>query len=334
MATALLTFTGLAVVIFFSGKRLSFYGDIIAEQLHLGKAWIGLVLMASVTSLPELTVGISSVTIVGSADLALGDIMGSCVFNLFLLSILDAFVPGVPLSSKVSASHILAAALSIVLVAGVGLGLYLPSNIVITSWIGLSSIFFVAVYFISVRLLYLYEQKIVEQKIATISAPAAKAVISLKKAVVLYSINAVLVVGAALLLPGIAETIALQTGLGESFVGTLFLAASTSLPEAAVSISAIRMGSYDLAVGNLIGSNLFNILILSIDDLFYKKGHLLKAASDNNIISAMSVIMMTAIAIAGLMYRSNKKPFFMAWDAILIALVYLANLLLLYYLRS
>ncbi len=331
MITDLLVFLGLAGVIFFSGKRLAVYGDVIAERKGLGKAWIGLVLIASVTSLPELTVGISSVTIVESADLALGDVLGSCVFNLFLLSIIDAFVSGVPLSSKVSPSHILAGAMGIILVALVGLGLYLPGDIAISNWIGLSSLVFIVVYCISVRLIYLYEQKIFVQRVMEHST--SETLPSLRKAVTLYALNAVVVVGAAIFLPGLAESIAAKTGLGESFVGTLFLAASTSLPEAAVSISAIRMGAFDLAVGNLVGSNMFNILILSIDDIFYRKGHLLKDASDNNLISVLSVIIMTAIAIAGLMYHSPKKSFLLAWDAVLIALVYIGNLVLLYFLR-
>lgn len=334
MIPALLIFTILASLIFFSGKRLSLYGDAIAVHLGMGKAWIGLILMASVTSLPELSVGISSVYLVGSADLALGDVLGSCVFNLFLLSLMDSLVPGVPLSSKVSTSHILAAALSITLVAMVGLGLYLPPNIVLVSWIGLSSIAFVVVYFLSMRLLYHYELKMVAAASIPEGSPGAVPEVSLKKAILLYVVNAVVVVGAAVFLPSTAETIARESGLGESFVGTLFLAASTSLPEAAVSISAVRMGSYDLAVGNLIGSNLFNILVLAIDDVFYTRGHLLKDASDSNIVSAFSVIMMTAVAIAGLMYRSKRKVFFLAWDALLIAAVYIGNLLMLYYLRS
>lgn len=334
MIIALLLFVVLASLIFFSGKRLALYGDAIAVHLGLGKAWIGLVLMASVTSLPELTVGISSVSIVGSADLALGDVMGSCVFNLFLLSLMDSFVPGVPLFSKVSTSHILAAAMSILLVALVGLGLYLPPNIVLTSWIGLSSIAFVVVYFISMRLLYHYTLKLGAAATASAGTPEALPAISLRKAVLLYAGHAVVVVGAAVFLPPIAETIALESGLGESFVGTLFLAASTSLPEAAVSISAVRMGSFDLAVGNLMGSNLFNILILSIDDAFYTKGLLLKDASDVNMVSVFSVIIMTSVAIAGLIYRSNRKSFFLAWDALLIGAVYIGNLLVLYYLRN
>jgi Ca2+/Na+ antiporter len=78
-----------ALVIIYSGTKLSKYGDLIAEKTGMGKAWFGLVLMASVTSLPELITGISSIVIVDEPDLAVGDILGSCVFNLLILSILD-----------------------------------------------------------------------------------------------------------------------------------------------------------------------------------------------------------------------------------------------------
>ena len=68
--------------IVFAGMRLSKYGDIIAEKTGLGRTWIGVVLMASVTSLPELVTGISSVTYAGVPDIAAGDVLGSCVFNM------------------------------------------------------------------------------------------------------------------------------------------------------------------------------------------------------------------------------------------------------------
>ena len=122
-----------------------------------------------------------------------------------------------------------------------------------------------------------------------------------------------------------------MTGLEKSFVGTFFLAASTSLPEIAVSIAAVRMGSIDMAVGNLLGSNIFNILILAIDDLFYTKGLLLQDASPGHLISILSTILMSAIVIIGLSYHAKGKRYFLAWDAILIFIIYIINLFLLFY---
>ncbi len=68
-----------------------------------------------------------------------------------------------------------------------------------------------------------------------------------------------------------------QTGLGEAFVGSLFIAITTSLPEIVVSLAAVRIGAVDLGIGNVLGSNLFNLLILGLDDVFYRQGPLMAA---------------------------------------------------------
>ena len=97
--------------------------------------------------------------------------------------------------------------------------------------------------------------------------------------------------------------------------------------EMVVSISAVKMGAIDLAVGNLFGSNIFNMFILAIDDMFFVKGPILSFVNANHIISALSAILMTAIAIIGLTYRSEKKKLLLAWDSIGILLVFIANLI-------
>lgn len=157
--------------------------------------------------------------------------------------------------------------------------------------------------------------------------------ISTKTAVVNYVINAVIVIIAAIFLPEIGKGIAKSTGLGQTFVGTILIAISTTLPELTVSISAVKMGAIDLAVGTLFGSNILNIFILAVDDMLFVKGPILSFVNASHIISALSAILMTAIAIIGLTYRSEKKKLLLAWDSIGILLVYIANIMLLYMLR-
>jgi cation:H+ antiporter len=121
--------------------------------------------------------------------------------------------------------------------------------------------------------------------------------------------------------------------LGQTFVGNIFIAFSTSLPEVVVSVSAVKMDAVDLAIGNLFGSNIFNIFILALDDLFFIKGPILSFVQTSHTVSALSAITMTAIAIIGLTYRTEKKRLFLAWDSIGIVLVYVVNLMLLYMMR-
>lgn len=322
-----------ATIIFFAGKRLSYYGNLMAELSSFGKAWIGLILMAAVTSLPELMVGISSTVIVQSADLAVGDILGSCAFNLGVLSMMDIFTPkNRPLFSHISRSHILAAAFGIILIALAGLSLFLDKDIVISPFVGLSSFSFFVVYLIAVKSIFNYQQG--KESESEYSHDSINKTLTLMQVVIRYAFFALIIVLAALTLPYFSERISDETGLGKSFVGTLFLAASTSLPEIAVSLAAIRMGATDMAVGNLLGSNLFNVFILFLDDVFYAQGHLLKDASDVNLLSAFFVIMMTGIAIIGFIFPNKEKKFIMAWDTFTIFSLYLINMTLLYFLST
>jgi len=295
--------------------------------------WIGVVLMASVTSLPELVTGISSVTYAGVPNIAIGDVLGSCVFNMLILAFLDAIYKPMPISAKAHHGHILSAGFGILLLSIIGIGLFLGNRILPLGWIGQYSLMVLIIYFVAMRLLFVYERRRIAEFVKERVEELRYEKISTRTAVVNYVINAMVVIIAAIFLPKIGEGIAETTGLGQTFVGNIFIALSTSLPEVIVSISAVKMGAIDLAVGNLFGSNIFNIFILAIDDMFFVKGPILSFVNASHIISALSAILMTAIAIIGLTYRSEKKKLFLAWDSIGILFVYVINLMLLYALR-
>ncbi len=320
-------------LIVYSGIKLSKYGDIIAEKTGMGRTWIGVVLMASVTSLPELVTGISSVTYAGVPDIAAGDVLGSCVFNMLILAILDAVYRPMPISTKAHHGHVLSAGFGILLLSIAGMSLFLGNRIVPLGWIGPYTLLFIVIYFIGMRLVYSYEKRQFAAFVKDMAFELKYEGISMKTAIINYCINAVLVIAAAVFLPGIGEGIAEMTGLGQTFVGNVFIAVSTSLPEVVVSFTAVRMEAVDLAIGNLFGSNIFNMFILAIDDMFFVEGPLLSYVGQNHIISALSAIAMTTIAIIGLTYRTEKKKLFLAWDSMGIVVVYIINLMLLYALR-
>lgn len=328
-------FIGCAVVIFFAGKKLSVYGDLLAEKTGLSKGWIGLILMASVTSLPELMVGISSVAIVESADLAVGDILGSCAFNLGILALMDAFVPKrKPILGLASPSNMLHAGLGILLMTLVGFAFFMPHGFSIIPGISVISIIFFIVYLLAVKLIYNNERYHQQEKNINKSTDVILNNITMRKVITKYVCFAVVIILVALALPFFADHIAEQTGMGKSFVGTFMLAVSTSLPEIAVSIAAVRLGSIDMSIGNLLGSNIFNILILAIDDIFYTKGDLFMDASGSHIFSVLSCILMSAVVVIGLSYHAKGKRFWLAWDALVIFFIYILNLIILLRLSS
>jgi len=317
-------------LIVYSGTKLSRYGDIIAEKTGLGRAWIGVVLMASVTSLPELVTGISSVTFAGVPNIAIGDVLGSCVFNMLILALLDTVYRVMPISAKAHQGNILSASFGILLLSMVAISLFLGKYVYPFGWIGPYSLLFMVIYFFAMRLIFFYSRKQISAFMKEKAIELKYKDIATKTAIVNYSINAVIVIAAATFLPKVGEGIAETTGLGQTFVGNIFIAFSTSLPEIVVSLSAVKMDAVDLAIGNLFGSNMFNIFILALDDIFFLKGPILSYVNQNHAISALSAISMTVIAIIGLSYRAEKKPLFIAWDSLSMVLVYITNIMLLY----
>jgi cation:H+ antiporter len=320
-------------LIIYSGTRLAKYGDIIAEKTGLGGAWTGLVLMSSVTSLPELVTGISSVTYAGVPDIAVGDVLGSCVFNLLILAALDASQPKMPLSAKAHQGHVLAAGFGLLLLGVVGTSLILGSRSPSLAWVGFYTPLIFVGYFVAMRLVYFYEKRRISEVIKELAVELQYEKIPLRTAVIHYGINATVVIISAIFLPKIGDTISEITGLGQTFVGSIFIAVSTSLPEVVVSIAAVKMGATDLAVGNLLGSNIFNLFILGIDDLFFIKGPILSVIDQNHLLSIMAAILMTSIAVIGLTYRAAEKKLFLAWDSAAMILVFTINLFVLYMLR-
>jgi cation:H+ antiporter len=316
--------------IFYSGTKLAKYGDIIAEKTGMGRTWTGLILMATVTSLPELMTGISSVAIIDVPDIAAGDVIGSCVFNMFILASLDAFSRQMPLSTKAHHGHVLSGSIGILLLSIAAISLYTGKNTAPLGWIGLSSLVFIAIYLLATKLIFIYERKQRAVFMKEIAVEGKYSDISKSTAFTIYGINAIIVIAAAVFLPGIGEGIAESTGLGQTFVGNIFIALSTSLPEVVVSVAAIKINAVDLAISNLFGSNIFNILILGIDDIFFIKGPILSFVDTNHIIPALSAIIMTTIAVIGLTYRTERKLLFLAWDSIAMVFVFIVNLMLLF----
>jgi cation:H+ antiporter len=320
-------------VIVTCGFQLSKYGDIIAEKTGMGRTWIGVALMATVTSLPELVTGISSVTFADVPDIAVGDVLGSCVFNMLILAVLDALYRPMPINTKAHYGHVLSAGFGIFLLSIVAVGLFLGGRLAPFGWIGLYSLLIAVVYIVSMRLVFNYEKRQVVAYLKERTEELKYDGVPLQAAVVKYSVNALAVVGAALFLPRIGAAIAEQTGLGQSFVGNILIAVTTSLPEVVVCIAAVRIDAVDLAIGNLFGSNLFNIFILALDDVFFMKGALLSFAGSSHVISALSAISMTTIAVISLTYRAEKKALPLAWDSIGIVLIYVTNVMVLYMLH-
>ncbi len=317
------------VIILFAGTRLARYGDIIAEKTGLGGIWVGLVLLAAITSVPEIATGISSVALVGSADLAVGTLFGSNLFNLAILALLDAFHPYTPILSLVSSRHRLLTGGVIVIIAVAGASVLAGEALsgISLGWVGIPSIAILLFYLLVVRRMSRPERN--EPPPSAASSRYQK--VSIRAVWIKFALAAAAVIGAGIWVSFLGDEIAQVTGWSTSFVGSLFLAISTSMPELVVTFAALRLGAIDMAVADILGSNMFNMAIIFPVDLFYTREAVLSAASSVHVITAAAGVAMSLLVIMGLYFRQKRKTFIIfSWYGIALIVLYLAGFYLLF----
>jgi cation:H+ antiporter len=266
-----------------------------------------------VTSLPELASGISAVAWVEAPNLAVGNVLGACVFNLLFLAVVDALQRHQPMYHLAGASHLLSASFGVVMLGFVVLSLVLGARAPAVFNVGLYSPVLLGLYLLALRSVFAHEQANAARDDTT--APAG-----LKREAVRFALAAAVVLAAGTWLPGLADALADEMGWSRSFVGTLFMAFVTTLPEMAVTLSALRLGALDMAIGNLLGSNLFNLMILAIDDLAYTRGPLLAEASPVHAGSAAAAVLMTGLVMVGLVMRPRGR-ILRVWSWVSVGLV-------------
>jgi cation:H+ antiporter len=317
-----------AAAILVAGTYLSKYGDAVADMTGLGRTWIGVILMASVTSLPELITGVSSVTVFDVPDIAVGDILGACMINLVLIAVVDALCRNRPATSLAAPGHVLSAAFGGLLLGVIALSILADPYLPAIGWIGVTSLLVIALYVLAMRLIFRYERQHGVQGITSdeneLGTPR-----DTRKVYLWFTLNALAIVAVAAYLPYVGTQLATVTGLDTTFVGNLFIALSTSLPEVVVSVAAVRIGAIDLAFGNLLGSNMINVAFLGVDDVFFRAGVLLVDITRIQLLIAVAVMTMCTIVAIGLTYRAEKKRWLLSWDAIGLVVVYVSALILL-----
>jgi len=319
------------LMIGFAGVVLSFYGDVIADKTGLGGTWIGVIMLATVTSLPELVTGVVSVSAADFPDIAVGNVLGACLFNLVILVLLDFLYQGKNIYEESSEGHIISAGFGLLLVSFVGINIFLSHNGVQVSLghIGLYTPIIIVMYAVAVRTVFSYEKRHVAA--FTDHAPDKRPDLSLRQALLRYCLAALVVVSAGVWLPFIGNRIAITMHWQHSFVGTVFIAIATTVPELVVSVAAIRIGALDMAIGNLLGSNMFNMFVLAIDDLCYTPGPLLANVSNIHGATTFSIIIMTGLAIIGLFYKPRGRVLrTVGWTSIFLFLFYLLNSYVIY----
>lgn len=336
MLIPILQFFFFALIIVAAGSFLTKFTDKISDETGWGRMFVGMILLAGATSLPELMVDLKAIKL-NLPDLAVGDLLGSCLFNLLILSILDFSFPSAFRRTAFSPQflhHSLSAVLTIVLTSIVGVGI---TSGIDTSFLGMSifSWALLVTYFFGTRLIYLEgklnltrsenpkQQKLIKFKL---TKPLALAFLG-------YVSSAVVIALAAPYLVNSADEIAKLSQLGHTFIGTTLVALATSLPELVATFAAFRMGAPDLALGNIFGSNAFNMLLLVPLDAFSPKV-LFSSVGSVHAVTAFSVVTVMSIAVMGQLYRKKERSRFSEPSSEIVVFVILTFLFLLYKIKS
>jgi len=316
-----------ALIIYF-GFKLSQYGQIISKKRFISEALFGVIFLAIITSLPEVITSIGSVTMVDAPNMAVSDAIGSILFNLMILALLDVIQGKGSILSESNRSHVLTASLTIMMLGLISLSL-IQRTITNVRWgfmhVGYESFLLILIYVLSTRALYKHSLEpgnLKDKKLEKVYPLWIK-----------FIISAIIVIISGFSLAKLGKDIALTTGMSDTFVGLVFLAVVTSLPELIVSISALRLGSVDMAVGNILGSNFFDTIIVPITDIFYVKAQLLSTISFSHTFTLTLCMVFSAIVISGLIYRSKKSFLRLGWDIIAIITIFALSIFFFYHIK-
>jgi cation:H+ antiporter len=317
-----------AILIIVAGTRLTRSAQVIAGYTGLGVLWAGAFLLPLATSLPELVTSWRAASI-NAADLAVGNVFGSNMFNLTIIAMIDLTHGKTPVLTRVSHRHIFTANLVILLTCFMAITMIIPVPFRI-GWVGLETTAIPVIYFLGNWLLARFERRYVGEEAAIDLSERNH---PLGQAVLWFIVAALVIVVAGSRLADTGEAIARETGLGQTLIGSFFIAITTSLPEVVTTFTAARMGVFDMAIGNIVGANFFNLLILFFADLFYASGPIIQTISSGHLVLALISVILMSLAVIGLIYRSQRSFARLGYDSIAILAVYIVATVLLFVTR-
>jgi len=322
--TYLLVFLGSGAVVVLAGTALARLADRIAEASGLGRIWIGSILLAAATSLPELVTDVAAVRL-NAVDLAVGDLFGSSMANMLILALVDLAYPRKSLLRHAALDHALAACLAITLNAlAAAFVIARPDSVI--GGVAPASLALFAVYIAGTRVVNRHTRREATppgQSKGTLAT-------GLGPTIFRFAGATIAILGAAPAFAWSAKGIAEVTGLGATFVGTWLVGLSTSLPELVSSLAAARMGAFDLAVGNLFGSNAVNMAIFLPLDAAQPGAAIFAALDPGHAISALFAVVLMSLGLAAIVYRAEQRFALIEPDSVVMVVVYGLGIWLLY----
>jgi cation:H+ antiporter len=329
LATIALLFIGLTLVIAVAGSRLTRIADRLADATGLGEAIFGAVLLGGVTSTAGIVASVSAAW-EGQAELSVSNAIGGIAAQTVFLAVADRFYPKANLEHAAASLENLLIGVLLMALLSWTLLLYAAPPLLL-GHVHPGSIVLIALYLGGLRLIAqakampMWRPRQTRQTVADL--PEAS-VIERKTQALLWLKFVVLAVIVGLAGYGVAQTgvrLAAATQLSASFVGALFTAVATSMPELVVAISGARTGALTLAVSNIVGGNAFDVLFVAFADMAYREGSIYAALTERSLFVVGLTLMMTVMLLFGLLFRERYGPGKIGWDGLVLLVVFLGG---------
>lgn len=324
MTLALAVFATAGLLLVFAGTVQTRAADAIAELTGLGRLFVGSLVLAAATSMPELATDVSAVRL-GAVNLAAGDLFGSSLANMLILAAVGYVSASAPVFRAATPVHAVTACLAIVLNAAAGV--FVIARLGRPGWpIGLESLLLAGGFIAGMRVIYTHRA----DGAGGVTPGPVRWTPQARRAIFRFAVASAGVLIAAPAFAWSAARIAELSGLGATFVGTWLVGTATSLPELVTAVAAIRLGAVDLAVGNLFGSNAFNMAVFLAMDAVHPGESIFAALDPVHALSALLAVVLMALGLAAIVLRSEGRHSLLEPGSALMIAVYLSGMLLLF----
>lgn len=333
-----LIFLASAAVVWTAGSRLAGYVDAVAQRTGIGQGFAGLVLLGGITSLPEVAVSVTS-AVAGESVMAVSTLLGAVAVQVTVLAVADMIIGRDALTSVVASPVVLLqGTFGILMLALIAMAITVGD--VAVGPVGLWSLLLVAAYLGGIWLLAnsvnhppgWTARRTKGQEDAAEEEEADDRPHTTLVLLTAAAAAAILVAGWVLSQSGSA--MAEQTGLGAAFFGATLLAVATSLPEISTVVAAVQMKRYEMALGDIFGTNLFNATLIFVIDLASSGPPVLARVGAFSVAGALLGLVLTGIFLAGIIERRDRTVLRMGWDSLAALVCYVAGVVLLFSLRD
>lgn len=308
-----------AISIIILANKASIYVDLIEKKTSLSGAFIGGVVLSAVTSLPELFTSISSTMFLHKPGLCMGNILGSNLFNIVILAVLILVFFKSFNKRDIAKSHIKVTFSILLIYITIILNMLKVLNFEVLK-ISITSIIIIILYIYEIRHMASKDNNESSNIVEEDNSP-----LSIKSIIIKFALVSIEIIILSIIITYITDDISNKLNLGNGLAGAIFLGIATSLPEVASTISLFKMKNFNIAFGNIIGSNLFNFVILFITDILYI-GRGLYDFSDPKTINLLFFGLLTTVLMIIVLKFKNKTVKFIS--SVGIILCYFGFLLL------